>query len=278
MIFCALVLLGVVALRKLPVQLMPAGFDPAFMMVRVPYPGANPTEVEEEIVLPLENALYTVRGIQEVNCRASNDSARCWVEFSNFVDMEETYNIVADRVERLRATEWPDDIERVYLRRFNPDNDPTMHVGVVLPSGPRRPVLGAAAPGGATARAGGRRGPGRSGGRAGKADLHRARPGPDADPPRIAVAAIPVAAPGQLRPGIRRPARRRAQAAGPLGGPFREPGADREPPRPRRWASPETTLPACATTCRRWSGSAASTAATRRCWRSSRRARRTRWR
>ena len=36
MIFCALVLLGVVALRKLPVQLMPAGFDPAFMMVRVP--------------------------------------------------------------------------------------------------------------------------------------------------------------------------------------------------------------------------------------------------
>ena len=61
MIFCALVLLGAVALRKLPVQLMPSGFDPAFMMVRVPYPAANPTEVEEEIILPLENALYISR-------------------------------------------------------------------------------------------------------------------------------------------------------------------------------------------------------------------------
>ncbi len=134
MILCALVLLGAVALTKLPVALTPSGFDPAFMMVRVPYDGANPAEVEEEIVLPLENALYTVRGIQEVNCRASNDSARCWVEFENFVDMEETYNVVADRVERLRATEWPDDVDRVYLRRFNPDNDPTMHLGIRLPA------------------------------------------------------------------------------------------------------------------------------------------------
>jgi len=134
MILCALVLLGVVALHRLPVQLTPSGFDPAFMMVRVPYPGANPAEVEEEIVRPLETALYTVRGIQEVNCRATSDSAHCWIEFANWVDMEETYNIVADRVERLRATEWPDDVEEVWLRRFNPENEPTMHVGIRLPA------------------------------------------------------------------------------------------------------------------------------------------------
>jgi HAE1 family hydrophobic/amphiphilic exporter-1 len=134
MLFCALVLLGVVALSRLPVQLTPSGFDPAFMSVRVPYPGANPAEVEEEIVRPLETALFTVRGVDEVNCRASNDSAGCWIRFANFVDMEETYNIVADRVERLRATEWPDDVEEVRLRRYNPENDATMHVGIRLPT------------------------------------------------------------------------------------------------------------------------------------------------
>lgn len=135
MILAALLLLGTVAFLKLPVQLMPSGFDPAFMMLRVPYPGANPAEVEEQIVLPMEEALATVRGIKEMTCSASSDSARCWIEFHNYVDMEETYNVVADRVERLRATSWPDDIERVFLRRYNPQNQPTITIGVGLPEG-----------------------------------------------------------------------------------------------------------------------------------------------
>jgi len=135
MILCALVLLGVVALVRLPVQLMPSGFDPAFMSIRVPYPGANPAEVEEQLVLPMEEALSTVRGIKELNCSANNDGARCWIEFHNYVDMEETYNVVADRVERLRATDWPDDVERVWLRRYNPDNEPTLNIGIALPRG-----------------------------------------------------------------------------------------------------------------------------------------------
>jgi HAE1 family hydrophobic/amphiphilic exporter-1 len=130
---CAIVMIGAVSLIRLPIQLMPSGFDPAFMMVRVPYPGANPTEIEKSIVLPLEDAFYTVGGLRELSCRANTDSAFCWAEFHNSVDMEETYNEVADRVERLRATDWPDDIDRVYIRRFNPDSRPVMHVSVGLP-------------------------------------------------------------------------------------------------------------------------------------------------
>ncbi len=135
MALSALFLLGAVAFLKLPVQLMPAGFDPAFMSVGVPYRGANPSEVEQSIVLPLEDALYTVRGLKQVNCRATSDSGRCWIEFENYVDMEETYNTVADRVERLRATVWPDDIDRVWIRRFSPNNEPTLSVGVRIPPG-----------------------------------------------------------------------------------------------------------------------------------------------
>jgi HAE1 family hydrophobic/amphiphilic exporter-1 len=70
MVLAALLLLGTVAFVRLPVQLMPAGYEPSFMSIRVPYPGANPAEVEEELVLPLEGALATVRGIKELNCSA----------------------------------------------------------------------------------------------------------------------------------------------------------------------------------------------------------------
>lgn len=135
MLALALLLLGAVAFFKLPVQMFPAGYDPAFMMVNVPYPGANPSETEEEIVRPLEDAFYTVRGVKEVNCRASSDSGRCWVEFEPYVDMEETYNVVADRIERLRATTWPDDVERVRIRRFSPNSQASMNIALALPGG-----------------------------------------------------------------------------------------------------------------------------------------------
>ena len=135
MALLAIFLLGAVAFLRLPVQLMPAGFDPAHLSIRVPYPAANPTEVEELIVLPLEEALYTIRGLQSVNCRASADSGRCWVGFQPFVDMEETYNAVADRVERLKATSWPDDVEQVRIRRHNPESQPVVNIGISLPPG-----------------------------------------------------------------------------------------------------------------------------------------------
>ncbi len=134
MVVAALIVLGVIALGRLPLQLMPAGYESSFMMVRVPYPNANPREVEEEIIRPLEDALFTVRGIQELNCRAASDAGRCWVEFAEHVEMSEVYNEVADRVERLRATEWPDDIEFVRLRRFDPNSQPVQMIGVYVPA------------------------------------------------------------------------------------------------------------------------------------------------
>ena len=135
MALLAIFLLGAVAFVRLPIQLMPAGFDPAFLSINVPYPAANPTEVEELIILPLEESLYTIRGLQSVNCRASSDSGRCWVEFQPFVDMEETYNAVADRIERLKATAWPDDVERVTIRRHNPESQPVVNIAISLPPG-----------------------------------------------------------------------------------------------------------------------------------------------
>jgi HAE1 family hydrophobic/amphiphilic exporter-1 len=133
MIICALVVLGTVALLRLPLQLFPTGYDAPFMSVRVPYPAANPSEVEQKIVIPLEDALRTVRGIDELNCRASGDSGACWMQFSVAVDIREAYNEVVDRVERLEATVWPDDVERVRVRRYNPGDDAPLKVGISLP-------------------------------------------------------------------------------------------------------------------------------------------------
>ena len=47
MIFCALLLVGAIACVKLPITLMPSGFDPPFLWVWVSYRYANPAEIEE---------------------------------------------------------------------------------------------------------------------------------------------------------------------------------------------------------------------------------------
>ncbi len=133
MLLCALLVVGIVALVRIPVQLFPSGYDMPFVSVRVPYPAANPTEVEQKIVLPLEDALLTVRGIDEINCRASGDSGRCWVELSPGQDALEAYNEIVDRVERLEATEWPEEIERVRVRRHNPMDDAPLKISISIP-------------------------------------------------------------------------------------------------------------------------------------------------
>lgn len=133
MVLSALVLLGGLALVKLPVQLYPSGYESSHLSVRIPYPGANPSEIEEHLVRPLEDAMYTVRGLKEISCTANTDRGSCWMEFQNYVDMDETYNAVADRIERLRATVWPDDVERVNIRRYDPNSEPVMKVAVAVP-------------------------------------------------------------------------------------------------------------------------------------------------
>lgn len=66
MIFLSLLLLGLVSSRLLPLEKFP-GIDIPQIMVQVPYPGATPAEVERLITRPLEEALATMSGIQELN-------------------------------------------------------------------------------------------------------------------------------------------------------------------------------------------------------------------
>jgi len=74
MIFCALLLVGAIAYIKLPITLMPSGFDPPFLWVWVSYRYSNPAEIEEQITRPFEEQLRTVRHLKDMY----SQSQRCW--------------------------------------------------------------------------------------------------------------------------------------------------------------------------------------------------------
>lgn len=132
MTFLALLVLGAIAWVRIPVQLMPDGFDPGFLWLQVPYPNSSPTESDEKLVRPIEAQLGTVPGLRSVQSRADSSGASFGLEFASSVDMDDAYNTVVDRLERAMA-DLPEDVERYAIYRYSPNDEPVVWAGVQLP-------------------------------------------------------------------------------------------------------------------------------------------------
>ncbi len=132
MLFVAICVLGALAVRSIPLQMMPSGFTAPYIWIWVPYYGSTPLETERSVVQPIEEQLATMSGVKEMNSRASENYANFGLEFYQSVDLDEAYNTVVDRLERARA-EMPDDVDWYGVYRFNPDDEPIQWVGISLP-------------------------------------------------------------------------------------------------------------------------------------------------
>jgi len=132
MLFVALLVVGVLAWTRIPLQMMPSGFEPGFLGVWVSYPNASPQEIDEQIVTPLQEQLATVSGISSSFSRAREGSMFLGMEFYSSVDMDEAYNEVSDRMERA-LLEMPDDVRIFNIWRYNPADQPIVWAGAQMP-------------------------------------------------------------------------------------------------------------------------------------------------
>ena len=138
MTFMALILMGTIAWEKIPVEMMPGRFSLNQMWVWIPYKDSTPRETERQIVRPMEEHLSTAPGLKEMNTRASRGSARASLSFHRSVSMDEAYNAVADRLERAMA-DFPDDLDRYWIYRWSPGDEPIIWGGISLPDGVEDP-------------------------------------------------------------------------------------------------------------------------------------------
>jgi HAE1 family hydrophobic/amphiphilic exporter-1 len=126
----ALLVVGYIAFTQIAVDLWPAGFTPPFLGVWTPYPNSNPQEVEEQIAKPIEDQLQTITGIKEIDTYSSANGCWAFIRFVQDVDMDEAYAAVRDRMDRVQS-EIPDDIERLYVRKWNSDDDPIIWMALI---------------------------------------------------------------------------------------------------------------------------------------------------
>jgi HAE1 family hydrophobic/amphiphilic exporter-1 len=138
-LFIAQLVLGAIALWRLPLQMMPDGFEPRSLWVRVAFPNATPSETDELVVRPIAEQLATLPGLKSVRSRAGQDSASFSLEFHPSVAMSEAYNDVVDRMERARI-DLPEEADRYWVFKYSPTDEPILFAGVTFPDGVEDPA------------------------------------------------------------------------------------------------------------------------------------------
>ncbi|UCG50772.1 MAG: efflux RND transporter permease subunit [Candidatus Latescibacterota bacterium] len=108
MIIVSLVVLGLVALFRLPLAFLP-DFDEPHLFVRVPYENASPEQVERMIVRPVEDALGSVKGLRQIWSACDRDGGMVRLQFEWSIDMALARVEVWEKIDRIRR-DLPDDI------------------------------------------------------------------------------------------------------------------------------------------------------------------------
>jgi HAE1 family hydrophobic/amphiphilic exporter-1 len=120
----SVVVIGGVAAARLPLAFLPT-LDVPFIGIVVPYPNSNPTQVEKEIVKPVEEALATLSGVKRLRATATADSAEFELEFTWGHELDVVRMQVSEKMDLVKPT-LPAGIGDVLIYSFNTADIPVM--------------------------------------------------------------------------------------------------------------------------------------------------------
>ncbi len=131
MLIAFLVTLGIFSYRTLGVDLFPRA-DPATVFVGVQLPGASPEEMTTSVVLPLEDAISSVSGLDEMSVYTTEGQTRITCTFVLERDIEGAAQDIREKVAGA-INHLPLNILPPVIRKVDPDSDPIL---MVLVAGP----------------------------------------------------------------------------------------------------------------------------------------------
>ncbi|MDQ6699738.1 MAG: efflux RND transporter permease subunit, partial [Acidobacteriota bacterium] len=124
MLIAFLVTLGIFSFLKLGVDLFPRS-DPATVYVRVQLPGATPEEVTSQVVMPLEEAVASVSGIDEMRSMVTEGTANISVTFVLERDIGQATEDVREKVSGA-IRNLPPSVLPPVVQKADPDSDPVI--------------------------------------------------------------------------------------------------------------------------------------------------------
>src|SRR5699024_3249251 len=119
MIVLAIIALGIVSVRNLAVDLFPE-IDLPIAVVATTYDDAAPEEVENLISKPIENAISSVEGIEEIQSQSQPNASLVVMMFKNGTDLDQALLDVRERIDQVDEF-LPDRAGSPNIMRFSPD-------------------------------------------------------------------------------------------------------------------------------------------------------------
>lgn len=133
MMSAALIVLGWFSYRTLGLDLMPRTDNPT-VSVRASLSGASAEEIETTITKPIEAAVNTINGIDELRCSSSQGSGNCTITFVLEREIEAATQDVRDKVATVR---FPRDTLPPVVSKMDPDASPILTLVVFSGRAPK---------------------------------------------------------------------------------------------------------------------------------------------
>ncbi len=135
MLIAFLVVLGVFSFQKLGVDLFPRS-DPATVYVSTQLPGATPEELTSQVILPLEEAVASVSGIDEMRAVVTEGNGNIIVTFVLEKDIAQATEDVREKVSGVLRNLPPNLLPPV-VQKADPDSDPVITLVMAGKRSPR---------------------------------------------------------------------------------------------------------------------------------------------
>ena len=124
MVFIGILVIGVFCYIQLPIDQYPK-MDPPYITVMATYPGANATDIEQNVTKPLEDRLNSVDDLKEMSSVSYDNLGAVTLEFEWGTNLDNAANDVRDAVETA-MNYLPDDIDRPTIMRMSTSMMPTL--------------------------------------------------------------------------------------------------------------------------------------------------------
>ncbi len=134
MVALATIVIGAVALHRLPLRFLPGGMSQNQINVWIPVPqNRSPEEVQDKIVEPLEEAVRTISGLQRVRSRAGSGSGWVSIQLDEDMDPNLAAAEVRDRIQRAMLR-WPEGVDRYFTWKEDGGSAPLAFLQALTPA------------------------------------------------------------------------------------------------------------------------------------------------
>ena len=127
-VFVALSMVGLIASRLLPLEKFPDIEFPG-IFIQIPYDGSTPEEVERLITRPVEEALATLSGVEQMFSRSSENQAEIFLQFGWDQPMGAKGIEARSKVDGIRH-QLPEDVRRIFVFTGSLGDQPVLQLRI----------------------------------------------------------------------------------------------------------------------------------------------------